>query len=82
MSRTNEELDTINDFQADLDFFISEKNWKEAAVVVDAAGELGFEHEALIMHQTLNRARAEEEKPKTRKELFQENQDANDERGL
>lgn len=59
MSMTDFELNTVLDFQADFDLFLSEKKWKEALDLMDNLGDLGYENEARIMHQTYNRVRAE-----------------------
>lgn len=57
MSYTNKELDVIVNAQADFDLFLSEKKWTDAEFVMDNLGELGYEHEALLMHHAYNRVR-------------------------
>lgn len=58
MSLENYQLDTLLAFQADLDLALSEKDWKKAHEIIDNCGDLGYENEARIMHQSLNRAKA------------------------
>lgn len=56
MSRTNLELEMIDNLHADFDTAIADTHFRKARVIVDALGEMGFEHEARLLHQAYNRA--------------------------
>jgi hypothetical protein len=56
MSLENHELDYILNMQADLDFAIAEKDWKECRTIIADVKEQGYEHEARMMQDSLKRA--------------------------
>lgn len=56
MSKTNQELETIENMRADFDDAISQDKFSDARAIVDNLGDLGYEYEALALHQVLNRA--------------------------
>lgn len=83
MSYTNHELDTILNISADFDLALSEKKWSECEAMIEQMGDLGYENEARILHQTLNRAKAHDANEKEDLAAGNEDpRDANDERGL
>lgn len=88
MSRTNEQLRAIEDFQADFDEMLSQRNYNDAEVLIDNMGDLGYETEAAILHRALNyhmkhedEIDAENESKKTSAERRGEYQDARDASG-
>lgn len=59
MSMNKEQLNTILDFQADMDMAIAEGDWKKAYEVIFAVKDYGYEHEAKIMLDSLVRKQKE-----------------------
>jgi hypothetical protein len=55
MSLENHELDYLLNMQADLDFAIAEKDWKECRIIIEDVKE-GYPHEARMMQDSLRRA--------------------------
>lgn len=49
----------LADCQADLDMFLSQRNWKDAQAVIDSVREQGYENEANIMRKSYLRAQDE-----------------------
>lgn len=54
----NEEI--LQDLREDFDFFLSQEKWSDCEAIIQSVGDMGQEHEALVLHQTLNRAKAGE----------------------
>lgn len=54
MSRTNGELRTIEDAQADFDTALSEERYDDCRAIIDNLGELGYETESMILFRALN----------------------------
>lgn len=82
MSYTREQLETIENLHADFDEFLSQRKFTDARAVIDNLGDMGFEHEAFLLHQAYNRAYQDYEEEldmkKTKQERFNENQDLAD----
>jgi hypothetical protein len=51
-----QEMNTIEDFQADFDEMVSRRNYTDARALIDNMGDLGYETEATILHRALNLA--------------------------
>lgn len=45
----------LEDAQSDFDTFLSQEKNDDCRAIIDSLGEQGFEHEAMLLHQTLNR---------------------------
>ncbi len=58
MSKTNEELATLENAYADFSDCIERKDWKGAHAIVDNLGDLGYENEAMTLHRLVNRKQA------------------------
>jgi hypothetical protein len=61
MSRTNQELETISNFQADFDEFLSQEKYDDCRALIDTMGELGYETESMILFRALNAHFAKED---------------------
>lgn len=59
MSYEQQDLETLENLQADFDTFLAKGEWTNARAVINNAGEMGFETEVAIMHKTFNRVYSE-----------------------
>lgn len=60
MSLSNQELETVLAFQADMDLAIAQKDWKKCTDIIFACADAGYEHESKLLNASYVRAKTED----------------------
>lgn len=83
MSKTPEQIRFLEDSQADFETFLSQRKFSDCLAIIDNLGELGYETEALFLHQAYNRVwgamTEQEQREWARKDNLREDMEAEEE---